>query len=161
LIDYLAIAGEDFAVIAGDTRLTDGSYGINTRYAPKIWDVGDGILMTASGYSADADMLVKRVAQRIEVVLQDVFSCQWYHSAHNRPIALSSAARLIQTLLYRKRLFPYYVYTIVAGLDAEGKGAIYGFDPVGSYERLQSVAGGAASSLITPFLDNQALCFVI
>ena len=82
---------------------------------------------------------------------------QWYHSAHNRPIALSSAARLIQNLLYGKRFFPYYVYTIIAGLDAEGKGAIYGFDPVGSYERKQCVAGGSASSLITPFLDSQVL----
>ena len=62
-----AIAGEDFAVVAGDTRLTDGSYGINTRYAPKVWDVGDDIVITANGYSADGDTLVKRIAQKIEV----------------------------------------------------------------------------------------------
>jgi 20S proteasome subunit beta 6 len=47
--------------------MTDGSYGINTRYAPKVWDVGDNIVITANGYSADADMLAKRLAQRIEV----------------------------------------------------------------------------------------------
>lgn len=63
----LAIAGDDFAVIAGDTRLTDGQYGINTRYAPKVWDVGDNIVITANGYSADGDTLVKRIAQKIEV----------------------------------------------------------------------------------------------
>ena len=62
-----AIAGEDFVVIAGDTRLTDGQYGINTRYAPKVWDVGDNIVVTANGYSADADTLAKRIAQKIEV----------------------------------------------------------------------------------------------
>ena len=79
---------------------------------------------------------------------------QAYHHAHNRPIALSSVARMTQTILYGKRFFPYYVITMLAGLDADGKGAIYGFDPVGSYERLQCGAG-AASSLILPFLDNQ------
>ena len=63
----VAIAGEDFAVIAGDTRLTDGQYGINTRYAPKVWDVGDNIVITANGYSADGDTLVKRISQKIEV----------------------------------------------------------------------------------------------
>ncbi|GME93384.1 unnamed protein product [[Candida] boidinii] len=66
-----------------------------------------------------------------------------------------SAARYIQHLLYNKRFFPYYVHTILAGLDEEGKGAIYSFDPVGSYEREQCRAGGAAASLIMPFLDNQ------
>jgi len=62
-----AIAGDDFVVIAGDTRLTDGQYGINTRYAPKVWDVGDNIVLTANGYMADADTLAKRIAQKIEV----------------------------------------------------------------------------------------------
>jgi 20S proteasome subunit beta 6 len=62
---------------------------------------------------------------------------------------------MTQTILYGKRFFPYYVYTILAGLDTEGKGAIYAFDPVGSYERVQCKAGGAAASLIMPFLDNQ------
>lgn len=68
---------------------------------------------------------------------------------------IPSVARLTQTLLYGKRFFPYYVYTIIGGLDAEGKGAVYSFDPVGSYEREQCRAGGAAASLIMPFLDNQ------
>ncbi len=58
-------------------------------------------------------------------------------------------------MLYGKRFFPYYVHTIIAGLDEEGVGAIYSFDPVGSYEREQCRAGGAAASLIMPFLDNQ------
>lgn len=55
----------------------------------------------------------------------------------------------------REEVFPYYVHTIIAGLDEDGKGAVYSFDPVGSYEREQCRAGGAAASLIMPFLDNQ------
>ena len=43
----------------------------------------------------------------------------------------------------------------MAGLDEEGKGALYSYDPVGSYEREQCRSAGAAASLITPFLDNQ------
>jgi len=62
---------------------------------------------------------------------------------------------MTQGLLYGKRFFPYYVYTIIGGLDADGKGAVYSFDPVGSYEREQCRAGGAAAALIMPFLDNQ------
>ena len=40
------------------------------------------------------------------------------------------------------------------GLDEEGKGALYSYDPAGSYKRDQCSAAGAAASLIMPFLDN-------
>ena len=39
--------------------------------------------------------------------------------------------------------------------DKPGTGAVYSFDPVGSYERETCRAAGAASALIQPFLDNQ------
>jgi hypothetical protein len=39
-----------------------------------------------------------------------------------------------------------------------GTGAVYSFDPVGSYEREACRAAGAASSLVQPFLDNQVGC---
>jgi 20S proteasome subunit beta 6 len=64
-------------------------------------------------------------------------------------------ARLIQTMLYARRFFPYYVYNILGGIEEDGTGAVYSFDPVGSYERETCRAAGAASSLVQPFLDNQ------
>ena len=36
-----------------------------------------------------------------------------------------------------------------------GKGCVYSFDPVGSYERETYRAGGSASALLQPLLDNQ------
>ncbi len=42
----------------------------------------------------------------------------------------------------------------VGGIDVDGTGAVYSFDPVGSYERESCRAAGAASSLVQPFLDN-------
>lgn len=68
---------------------------------------------------------------------------------------LRSIARLIQTMLYNRRMFPYYVYNILAGIEVDGSGAVYSFDPVGSYEREACRAAGAAQSLLQPFLDNQ------
>ncbi|GMF00740.1 unnamed protein product [[Candida] boidinii] len=54
----LGISGEDFAVLAGDTRHTTG-YSINSRYEPKVFDVGDNLLLTANGFAADGVQLVK------------------------------------------------------------------------------------------------------
>ena len=64
-----------------------------------------------------------------------------------------------KAVVYKKnkfrRFFPYYVYNLVAGLDDEGKGAVFSYDPVGSYDRCTMKCAGSAASLIQPFLDNQ------
>lgn len=70
-------------------------------------------------------------------------------------MSLSACAQRLSHILYQKRFFPFYVTCILGGLDEEGKGALYSYDPVGSYEREQCRSAGAASSLIMPFLDNQ------
>ncbi|CAN6645805.1 proteasome subunit beta type-6 [Trichomonascus vanleenenianus] len=140
----LGIAGEDFALLAGDTRHSSG-YNINSRFQPKLFQVGDGIVMTANGFDGDSTALRRALVQNIT----------WYHHNHNKKLQIKSCARLIQHLLYGKRMFPYYVQTLIAGLDEEGRGAVYSYDPVGSYEREQTRAAGAASNLIMPFLDNQ------
>ena len=78
-----------------------------------------------------------------------------YKYQHGKDITVKACAARLATILYQKRFFPYYTHAILAGLDEEGKGALYSYDPVGSYEREQCRAGGAAASLIMPFLDNQ------
>ncbi|TIA69901.1 hypothetical protein E3P77_02812 [Wallemia ichthyophaga] len=101
--------------------------------------------IAANGFAADCKQLVKRVKWRLET----------YKHAHNREMPLKSIARMVQTMLYGKRFFPFYSYVIIGGIDDDGTGAVYGFDPVGSYERETCRAAGAAQSLLQPFLDNQ------
>jgi 20S proteasome subunit beta 6 len=140
----LAIAGADFSVIAGDTRQSEG-YSIQTRYAPKVFRLTDRAVLAVNGFAADGNMFVKRVRQRLE----------WYRHAHAKDMPLRAIARLIQTMLYARRFFPFYVYNILGGIEEDGSGAVYSFDPVGSYEREACRAAGAAQSLVQPFLDNQ------
>jgi len=140
----LAIAGADFTVIAGDTRQSEG-YSIQTRYAPKVFRLTERAVLAVNGFAADGNMFVKKVKQRLE----------WYRHAHAKDMPLRAIARLIQTMLYAQRFFPYYVYNILGGIEDDGTGAVYSFDPVGSYEREACRAAGAAQSLVQPFLDNQ------
>ena len=49
----------------------------------------------------------------------------------------------------------------MAGIDEEGKGCVYSFDPVGSYERETFRAGGSASSMLQVLLDNQVRCLLL
>lgn len=50
---------------------------------------------------------------------------------------------------------PFYWFANAKVLSCSGTGAVYSFDPVGSYEREACRAAGAAQSLVQPFLDNQ------
>ncbi|GAA5985462.1 hypothetical protein JCM5350_004006 [Sporobolomyces pararoseus] len=139
----LAISSPGFAVIASDTRQSSG-YSIETRTARRIFELTDEATIAIQGFKGDADAFVKRLKQNLE----------WYHHTHNEVPKLKSIARLVQTMLYGKRFFPYYCYVILGGIDADGTGAVYSFDPVGSYERESCRAYGSAQSLVQPFLDN-------
>ncbi|KAG8214837.1 nucleophile aminohydrolase, partial [Butyriboletus roseoflavus] len=118
----LAVAGADFTVIAGDTRQSEG-YSIQTRYAPKVFRLTDRAVLAVNGFAADGNMFVKKVKQRLE----------WYRHAHSKDMPIRAIARLIQTMLYARRFFPYYVYNILGGIEEDGTGAVYSFDPVGSH----------------------------
>lgn len=142
----LAICGEDYCVVAGDTRQSVG-YNIQTRYKPKVYRLNDRATLATTGFSADAEALVARVRQRLE----------WYRYTNGRSMPLHAIARMLSTILYSKRFFPYYVYNILGGIDEQGRGAVYSYDPVGSYERVICNAAGAAQGLMQPFLDSQVM----
>jgi len=148
----LGISGADFSILAGDTRSTNG-YSINTRYAPKLFKIGgEGptgkgarIVLSVVGFADDGEALKERLDTIVKM----------YKYQHGKPMSVAACAQRLSHILYGKRFFPYYVTAILGGLDEEGKGALYSYDPVGSYEREQCRAAGAAASLIMPFLDNQ------
>jgi len=148
----LAISGSDFTIVAGDTRSTSG-YNINTRFQPKVFKIGGTtssqddatLVLSVVGFAADGEALKERLDAIVKM----------YRYQHGKPMSVKACAQRLSTILYGKRFFPYYVTAILGGLDEEGKGAVYSYDPVGSYEREQCRAAGAAASLIMPFLDNQ------
>ncbi|TPX40304.1 hypothetical protein SeMB42_g04658 [Synchytrium endobioticum] len=140
----VCIAGEDYCLAAGDTRQSEG-YSINTRYNPKVFPLSNGTVLASTGMAADTRTLVKVLEQRLE----------WYRHQHEKQMSPSALAQMLSTILYGKRFFPYYTFNAVAGVDADGRGAIYTYDPVGNMERVGWDASGSAGNLIQPFLDNQ------
>lgn len=45
-------------------------------------------------------------------------------------------------------------FNVVAGLDSAGRGAVFTYDAVGSFERVGYAAQGAGQKLIIPLLDD-------
>jgi 20S proteasome subunit beta 6 len=118
---------------------------------PKLFKIGDDgdqssrIVLSVVGFAADGNALKERLDAIVKI----------YKYQHGKPMSVKACAQRLSTILYQKRFFPYYVHAILGGIDEDGTGALYSYDPVGSYEREQCRAAGAAASLIMPFLDNQ------
>uniref|UniRef100_A0AAY5JWZ5 Proteasome subunit beta n=1 Tax=Esox lucius TaxID=8010 RepID=A0AAY5JWZ5_ESOLU len=140
----LAVAGEDFAIVASDTRLSEG-YSIHSRDSPKCYKLTDTTVIGCSGFHGDCLTLTKIIDARLKM----------YKHSNNKSMTSGAIAAMLSTILYGRRFFPYYVYNIIGGLDEEGRGAVYSFDPVGSYQRDTYKAGGSASAMLQPLLDNQ------
>lgn len=140
----VGVAGEDYAVIASDTRLAN-SFHILSRHQQKTFKLNDKAAIGLTGCFADATSLVKFVKTNMSIYEQD----------HHKPMSIAALAQMLQVMLYFKRFFPYYVSTVLVGLDGEGQGWVYNYDPVGSYERCKCYAAGSGAS--QPLLDNQVL----
>ena len=140
----MAVAGEDYVICAADTRMSTG-YSIMTRHYTKVDEMSPKTLMASAGFMADAATLKKLLKGR----------CEQYKYANNKPIGCVAFAQMLSNTLYMRRFFPYYAFNIVAGLDAEGKGAVFTYDAVGSYERTNYSCQGSGQQLIMPVLDNQ------
>uniref|UniRef100_A0A2K6FEN5 Proteasome subunit beta type-1 n=1 Tax=Propithecus coquereli TaxID=379532 RepID=A0A2K6FEN5_PROCO len=105
----------------------------------------DKTVIGCSGFHGDCLTLTKIIEARLKM----------YKHSNNKAMTTGAIAAMLSTILYSRRFFPYYVYNIIGGLDEEGKGAVYSFDPVGSYQRDSFKAGGSASAMLQPLLDNQ------
>ncbi|KAG5329242.1 PSB1 protein, partial [Acromyrmex charruanus] len=140
----VALAGDDFCVIAADTRLSTG-FTIHTRNQDKLFPLSDTTILGCSGCWCDTTTLTRLLSARM----------QMYKHEHQKEMSTPAAAQMLSIMLYHKRFFPYYVSNILAGLDENGKGCIYSYDPIGHCEKTTYRAGGSAGALLQPLLDNQ------
>ncbi|XP_056648193.1 proteasome subunit beta type-1 [Diorhabda sublineata] len=140
----VAIAGDDFVVIGADTRLSSG-FSIFTREQNKLFPLSSTTILGCAGCWCDTLTLTRILKSRM----------QMYQQEHNKTMSTVACAQMLSTILYYKRFFPYYISNILVGLDNEGKGCVYSYDPIGHCEKATYRAGGSAGALLQPLLDNQ------
>lgn len=143
----VGVAGKGYVILASDTRLSDG-YVIRSRSINRLVELDpERLLFAASGCWSDACGLVK--------VLEAEMDAHKWDSANRRPFSVHALAHLLSMTLYNRRVFPYYSLCVVAGIDDETRdGALYRYDSIGSFERVQATCAGKGEQLIQPMLDE-------
>lgn len=81
----------------------------------------DKAVVGSSGFAADMRYLHKQLHVRHVLYRQD----------HGRSMSVTALSQLLSRTLYYRRFFPLYTFNMVAGIEEDGKGAVYCYDAVG------------------------------
>ena len=139
----IGVVCKDGVILASDTRVTMGFF-VAHKHGKKVYKIDDHLGMTIAGTVADA--------QKVVDIL--IANAQLYRINMNRPIPVSSAARIIANLLFSARYLPLSTQVLIGGLDDTGP-HVYNLDPYGSLHEEKSVATGSGSPLAFGVLEDQ------
>jgi len=120
-------------------------YNILSRDVPKLYALTDQCVLATAGMQAETTQLRKVLTWKLTT----------YKHKHEKDMSCTAVSQLLSNTLYFRRFFPFYTFNVVAGVDNEGVGAVFGYDAVGSFQRLPYGVSGSGSALITSILDNQ------
>ena len=95
----LAVAGKDYAIIAGDTRLSVG-YSISTRNSSKLIKLTDKAVLASCGMQADRNTLQSILNARMQI----------YKLEHQKEMSTHAISQLLSRTLYYRRFFVYCMY---------------------------------------------------
>lgn len=138
------VTGKGYSILMADTRLSTG-YSILSRNASKVQKITEKCVVAFGGMHSDRTRLKKVVLQRSNT----------YQTEHFKPIPIEALANMLSVELYSRRFFPYYCFSMVAGIDEQGDGVLFGYDAIGSYQKGSYNAEGSGRILANSFLDNQ------
>ena len=114
------------------------------KFGKKVYKIDEHLGMTIAGTVADA--------QRVVDIL--TANAQLYRINLNRPMPVSSAARLVANLLFSARYIPLATQVLIGGIDETGP-HVFNLDPFGSLTEEKSVSTGSGSPIAYGILEDK------
>jgi proteasome beta subunit len=139
----VGVVCKDGVILASDTRVTMGFF-VAHHKGKKVYKIDDHMAMTISGGVADAQKAVDILKA----------NAQLYKLNTNRPMPISSAARLVANLLFSSRYAPLMAFVLIGGMDNTGP-HIFSIDLFGSITEEKCAATGSGSPVAYGVLEDK------
>ncbi len=137
----IGVVCQDGVILASDTRVTMGYY-VAHKQGKKVYKIDEHIGMTIAGSVADAQKVIDIITA----------NAQLYRINLNRPMPISSAARMTSNLLFQARGLMAQI--LVGGVDDTGS-HLYNLDPLGSLVEEKVTSTGSGSPLAIGVLEDK------
>ncbi len=137
----IGVVCKDGVILASDTRVTMGFF-IAHKQGKKVYKIDDHIGMTIAGSVADAQKVIDIITANAHL----------YRINLNRPMPVSSAARMTSNLLFSARGLMAQV--LVGGVDDTGP-HVFNLDPFGSLTEEKMTSTGSGSPIAIGVLEDK------
>ncbi len=139
----LGLVCRDGVVLASERRVSYG-YFVMSKSGKKVFKLADKIGAACAGIVADMQTLTREVSAYLNL----------YSYERDYGPTVRTAAKLMGSMLFERRYFPYLAQTIVGGIDATGA-KLFVLDPLGSVIEDKFTAVGSGSEIAMGSLEAE------
>jgi len=139
----VGIVCKDGVILAAERRVTYG-YFVMSKSGKKVFKIADKIGAACAGIVADMQILTREVGAYLNL----------YTYEREQSVMVHTAAKLMGSMLFERRYFPYLAQTIVGGVD-EGGAKLFVLDPLGSVIEDKYTAVGSGSEIAMGLLETE------
>lgn len=138
----IGLVCKDGVILASERRVNYG-YFVMSKSGKKVFKIADKIGAACAGIVADMQILTREVAAHLNI----------YSFEREQSVTVHTAAKLMGSLLFERRYFPYLAQTIVGGIDETGA-KLFVLDPLGSVIEDKFTAVGSGSEIAMGLLES-------
>jgi proteasome beta subunit len=133
---------KDGVILAAERRVNYG-YFVMSKTGKKVFKIAEKIGAACAGIVADMQILTREVAANLNI----------YSFEREQSVTVRTAAKLMGSVLFERRYFPYLAQTIVGGIDEQGP-KLFVLDPLGSVIEDRFTAVGSGSEIAMGLLET-------
>ena len=138
----VGVVCKDGVVLASERRVSYG-YFVMSKTGKKVFKIADKIGAACAGIVADMQILTREVSAYLNM----------YTYEREQSVTVRTAAKLMGSMLFERRYFPYLAQTIVGGV-AETGSKLFVLDPLGSVIEDKFTAVGSGSEIAMGLLET-------
>ena len=139
----VGVTCKDGIVFATERRASMGNL-IAHKVADKIFKIDDHIGATIAGAVSDAQKLMSYISAEVAL----------YRLRNGIPMSVEAAANMTSNILHASRFYPYYVQTLLGGVDENGP-VLFSLDPSGGVIKDLMISTGSGSPIAYGVLEDR------